>query len=223
MAFFLITATAIGVWRLFHRSSDYRDTRLKNGWPATLALLFLGCFVWFGSGNGLMGDANFNYSRDKRGGVFNWIKNNTAPAAHFAGHPTHIDGLMLFAERRALATTETAHPFYPVYFNEIKRRLELSLKAHYAQDPEEILALLKPEKVDYFIFARKKFYPEMLNKEEYFEPLNSLVQRLASHPPASYAYKKLAELGEGVVVFRDDQSVIIDLAALEQALNRAPQ
>jgi hypothetical protein len=156
----------------------------QNFWPRVLAFLALAAFVIVLSGHGFYGTANYNYSRYKKGKVFEWIRKNTAQDALIAGHPTHIDALMLFGERTAFATTETAHPFYTQYFKEIKRRLELSLRAHYAQDLKTVVDLLQPEGVDYFVFNRMRFYPDALAREKFFEPLHGLVRELASKPPS---------------------------------------
>ncbi len=124
--------------------------------------------------------------------------------------------------RRAYATTETAHPFYTKYFNEMKRRIEISLKAHYATSLREVLEILKPEKIDYFVFSKKRFYPEALEKERYFEPLNALVQKLTSKDYKSYAYKELPTAVDlnvnSYLVFKDEHSAVVDMKELEKYL-----
>lgn len=223
MGMFLILSSSIGIWlALCRQGVEPRDTTLRRAWPALLGIVALGGVVWIGTGSGLRGDANFNQFRTKRGGVMEWIRTNTPEDALIAGHPTHIDPVMLFGERRAFATTETAHPFYQGYFKEMSRRITLSFRAHYATSLRDIALLLLPEGVDYFVFERKKFYPEALKKEEYFSPINSLVTSLTSHPAEQYAYKAIPkELGPDhpYLVYRDDQSVVIDVKALARSYN----
>jgi hypothetical protein len=194
-----------------------------SGVPLALGFAILSTIIWIGTGDGLYGTANYNYSRSKKGEVFNWIRGNTEAEALFAGHPTHIDGLPLFGERRVLATTETTHPFYPVYYAEMKRRLEISLRAHYASSLQEVIDILRPEGVNYFVFSKKRFYPEALTSEEFFAPLDTLVKELTAKDPASYAYKqlptKVTEAAKSFMPFRDEQSVVVKLDGLQTWLH----
>ena len=107
-------------------------------------------------------------------------------------------------------------------FQEVLRRNEISLRAHYAQDLEELYDLLEPEGIDYFIFNRTRFYPEALAKETYFEPLRGLVESLTARNYMDYAYKLLPRQVDlslaPFMPFRDDQSVIIDLNKLGKYL-----
>lgn len=183
---------------------------------------FLLLIIYLGTGNGLQGSANFNYSLKKKGNLFIVLKKHTSEDALIAGHPTFIDGVPLFAMRRAYATTETAHPFYPLYFKEMVRRHEISLKAHYAKDLDEVLRLLKPEGIDFFVFNKQRFYPEALQKESHFAPLNHLAKELTSRHYNDYAYKMLPDKTSDdfpFLLYRDQQSAIIDIKKLERFLN----
>ena len=131
---------------------------------------------------------------------------------------------MLFGARQAYATTEIAHPFYQNYFKEIKRRITISLKAHYARTLPEVLKLLEPEGIDYFIFSKKRFYPEALKKEKYFAPLDTLIKELTSRHYTDYAYKLLpskVKLDEApYMLFKDEQSALIDIKKLREFINK---
>lgn len=227
MAIFFIVALTVGVWRALHCAgsgvADVRNTRIRPAWPSLLGLICLASFVVYGSGSGLYGDANFNYRRDKHGEVTAWLRENTPPQALVAGHPTHIDDVPLFAARRAYVTTEVAHPFYTRYYAEMKRRLEVVLRAHYSATLEELVALLEPEGVDYFVFKRAEFYPEVLEKATYYPPFQPLVKQLASRPQEQYAYRQLpVEVDRErfpFMPFKDRQSVVVDVKALRSFLD----
>ena len=109
----------------------------------------------------------------------------------------------------------------------MKRRLVISLKAHYAQSFEELLELLEPENINYFVFSKQRFYPEALANEKYFSPLDTLVKELTSRPIESYVYKQIPKELNGdddsFQVFRDDQSVVIDLKKLAANLEAIKQ
>lgn len=219
MAFLLIALFSAGTWRAIMPSKPRRVT----GELAPLsAFLLLALVIYSGSGSGLQGTANFNWASDKRGKAFEWIKENTEIDALIAGEPTHIDPVMLFGERQGYVTTETAHPFYPRYNLEMRRRLEVSLRAHYAKDLTELLSLVEPEGIDYFVFARRKFTAEELKKVKYFPPLDGVAAELASRPPEAYAYSMLPERGSAarrqLVSFEDSQSVVISIRELRRYL-----
>ncbi len=224
MTFFLITAFSILPWLALHRSGGKGGDagRFRQAWPAVCGFLFLGLLVVIGTGDGLYGTANFNYSLHKKGGVFEWMRRHTPENALFAGHPTHVDGLPLFGIRRVLANTEVAHPFYTGYYREIKRRLIISLRAHYAASLQEVVDLLEPEGVDYFVFSRQRFYPAALQAEDYFSPLSYLVRELTARPADDYAYKRLprkVDLEKAPYMpFRDEQSAVVDVHLLKKHL-----
>ena len=218
MAMFFITAFSIGVWRLFHRSASYQDMRLKVAWPSALAVIALGWVIYSGGGLGFNGTANFNYSLHKRGKLFVWIEKNIPEDALVAGHPTFIDGVPLFAKRKVLATTETWHPFYKGYNQEIERRIEISLRAHYAKDLRELVQILQPANVDYFVFERQRFYPEALQEAKYFPPFQGLIDKITSRHYLEFAYRELPREMDldkyPCMVFKDQLSVIVDVNCL---------
>lgn len=216
LAFFY--ALPLGIWRLCAGANEHRALR------GSVALGALACTICFGSGSGLetakRGTANFNYHDRTRGGVFAWIRKHTPPDSLIAGHPTHLDPVQLFGMRKGYATTETWHPFFGAYNEEIKRRLALSFRAHYAKTLPEFVTILEPERINYFLFARNLMRPDNLKKAGYLEPLNTLVRELASHDSASYAYFNLPLSNRDVVPFSDEQSVLVDIGALKRFLSQ---
>jgi len=226
MVFFMVAAFTVGLWRVCVRTrspqGNFNDNRLRASWPALLALGCLGVVVYQCSGNGLQGDANFNYPNNKRGRMYEWVRTNTSQDALVACHPTHCDGMQLFGVRRALVTTETSHPFYPRYNLEMRRRSEVSLRAHYAESLEEVVALLQPEGVTHFVFRRADFRPENLKRASYFPPLDKVVKGLVKRPSGTFAFyqlpKQLDQAAYPYVKFIDDTSIIIDVQALSDHL-----
>lgn len=225
MVFFLIGAFTVGIWRLcFKRDAVGQRAHvpiesLRNCWRALICLSGVGVVVFMCSGDGLNGDANFNYHHKKRGGMYAWLRDNTPSDALVACHPTHCDGVQLFAARRALVTTETSQPFYPRYNLEMRRRSELSLRAQYATSLEELVLLLAPEGVTHFVFRRSEFRPENLTKATYFPPLDRVVKEITSRRAEEFIFWSLPRTGLDkenfpFVVFVDNSSIIIDIKAL---------
>ena len=159
-----------------------------------ISLLLLGTIIFLGSSTGLSPAHNFNVKVDRKGELYNWIRENTDKQTLFAGHPTHIDEMQLLGIRKAFVTTETAHPFYEEYFKEISRRMELVWQAYYATNLEEFLKILEAERIDYFVFRRYDFNISTLKKASYDIPFNRLVKKLASLPLESYLFSKLGLL-----------------------------
>jgi hypothetical protein len=225
MVFFMISAFTIGIWRLTLKNDagrTFTEASIRRSWPALLGYLSLGAVVYACSGNGLQGDANFNYPSNKRGRMYEWVKNNTPEDALIACHPTHCDGMQLFGVRRALVTTETSHPFYPRYNLEMRRRSEISLRAHYAESLEDLVTLLQPEGVSHFIFRRADFRGDNLERQTYFPPLDDLMRDLVKRPnrrPVFYDLPKDLDSNRyPYVKFIDDTSIIIDIKLLADYL-----
>lgn len=235
MVFFMVFAFTVGMWRAFHRDPDgaigarkrgsrasLQSSNIRDSWPAILAFCIMGAVVFECSRSGLQGDANFNYPTNKRGHMYEWIRDNTGPEALIACHPTHCDAMQLLGRRRALVTTETSHPFYPRYNLEMRRRSELSLRAHYAQSLADVVTLLEPEGVTHFVFRRSDFRPENISKASYFPPLDMVVQELVTKPAGSLAFYQLPKSMNRekfpYVTFIDDVSIIVDVKALASHL-----
>lgn len=216
MVFFVTTFT-VGIWHLCVRS----EAKFLQKLGGSVALACLGVMIYFGSGSGLQGSMNFNYSlgqrSDERGrDAFQWIKGNTPAQAVIAGHPTFIDPVQLFSLRVAYVTSETAHPFFSKYREEMRRRLGIVLRAHYAGDWNDFLAALGDEKIDYFVFERRAFLP----RARYSPPHDQLVKELLS--TNRWAFGELPEALDRekwpFLVYIDGRSKIVDVAALRKYL-----
>lgn len=208
---FWVVFTICILWKVFNGKKGFISRKLIIAFAVLLISVFIG------NGSGLNGSANFNFHKYKRGKVFEWLKTNTPAESVIAGHPRHIDGVMLFAARQGYATYETAHPFYKKFFEEMLRRHKISFQAHYARSLSELYELLRYENVDYFVFARKRFYPAALKSEKYFEPLSLFVKDLTSFDSNSYAYKQI-DITADYVAFKDKESVVIDIKKLAEYL-----
>jgi len=228
LAVFFVSIFSIGLWRAFHRGEPGRwaDSRWSVAWPSALALVVCGSIVFVGSSLGLVGTLNFNYSADKKGWMFAWLRSNTPESSFIAGHPTHLDGVQLFAVRRGYVTTETTHPFYTGYYAEMRRRNEISLRAHYSGSLRELVDILEPEGITHFIFRRDDFYPGALQKTKFFASYKDLLTPLLSRPEEDYAYRQLPVSVDmeryPFMPFKDHYSTIIDVKALKGFLEKNP-
>lgn len=222
MTIFFVVFLPIAVWRI--AEIGMRQASLGNSAKGTLGLGILGALIFWGSGLNLVGDANFNMPKFVRGNLWSWVADELPKDAVIAGYPAHIDGVQLFGKRQGYVTNEVAHPFYDKYYQEMKRRLEISLRAHFAKDAKAFLALLEPEGITHFVFNRKIFYPENLAEAKYFAPFDVLVKELAAGRPESYFYKRLprdmSNPKFGFLVYKDDQSAVVDIKALKEFVSK---
>ena len=216
---FLIGGMTSGVWRLFVNPIAKTRT-VVSVYGGAIALMLLASLVYWGSGNGLQegrkGTLNFNYNDHSRGRVMNWIKVALPKNALVAGHPTFIDPIQLFGERKGFVTSETWHPFYKAYNEEMKRRLDITFRALYARDLPEFLSLVKKEGITHFIFSRGDLSEAGLKRAYYHRPFDTLVKELASRPVTEYAFRELPRANKSVVPFIDDQSLVVDIAELDK-------
>lgn len=219
-AIFWIFALTVGVWKAL----DLGPTRspLRRSALSVLGLFLVGFIVYSGSELNLSSPANFNWKDTKRGPWTLWLKKNTPETALIAGFPTFIDPVQLFGMRKGYATIETWHPFYSGYNEEMKRRLAISLRAHYAKDLQSLVDILTPENVDYFIFERQRFYPERLHHTVYFKVFQPLLDSLTSGPETDYAFRELPNEVDieryPFMPYRDRLSAIVDVKKLREYL-----
>jgi len=198
--------------------------RLRTSVPSMMCFLVLAGLIYAGSGHGLYGSLNFNTWRTKRGDVWTWAKDHTAPQAVIGGHPTFIDPVMLFGMRKGYVTTETTHPFYDRYYDEMKRRTVVALRAHYARDWRSFLEILGDEKVDYFIFQRAAFKPLALKRATFFSPFGDIMGEVRTRGPSQFVYLKLPSKKEmetfPPLVYVDGFSKVVDVALLREEVKR---
>lgn len=206
ISIFLICFFCISLWRIFpKRIHSY------------LALLLLASYVFIGTGSGLQKEAGYNYEKGQDGHIFEWIRKYTAQDSVVAGYPNLVDPLPLFAMRKVYISNETAHPFYDKFYEVVKHRLEVTFRAHYARNMKDFLNALNDEKIDYFIFDRKRFAPEALAKASYFAPFDKLIEELTKNNVGEYAYFQLPkDLDEKApyLKFIDSNTALVDVKLL---------
>lgn len=92
---------------------------------------------------------------------------STPKDALIAGHPNLMDTIPTFAQRRAFATYELAHPWSRGYWAQLKPWLVDLFKAYYAADPEEVAAFCRKYGIAFLIVDDRHFTPAFL-KGGYF-------------------------------------------------------
>lgn len=216
-AVFFIVAFSTAITRLWNENSArvgmFRSRIFHPRILASCAAALLLAVILFGSGLGLDGTLNFNRTRDQKGRVFAWASKYTPLDSRFAGDPAFIDPMMLFGARKVFISFETAHPFYDKYRIETRRRLELSLRAHYATDFTPLIALADAGN-DYFVYDRKIFRD--LSKAQYGPPFYDLVKELTAKSPQIFEdFKNRAQSDPELVPFADKYGLVVNLKVLK--------
>jgi hypothetical protein len=224
LALFFITSFSAAAWNWAANGAAFREKEpVSKPLRGALALTALALLVAVSSGSGLEGTANVSIERRKYGKVHEWLERTTPKDALVAGDPTIMNPVPLFAKRKAYISTETAHPFYDKYYQESKRRMELSIRAHYASSLREFLSIVEPERISYFIFRRRQFYPKALAKSRYPAPFDRFASALTStRPVEQFAYRELPSAVDmeraPYMPFKDEHVAVVDVAALRRSL-----
>jgi len=100
----------------------------------------------------------------------------TPKAALIAGHPNLMDNVTTFAQRRALATFELAHPWSKGYWWQIKPRLEELFTAYYANDPQVVRDFCRKYQVSFLVVDDRHFSPEFLAGGHFLVPFDQPLQ-----------------------------------------------
>lgn len=249
MAFFFILFFMVSIWRTFDDGSEDKEKKshpwiqkatLKDSYGPLIMFILLGTFVYLTSGNGLSGNANFNWSLYKKGHAYEWLKNNTKEDSLIAGHPTSVDPVPLFAIRKVFISTEMAHPFYPKFYKEVEKRLKVVLDATYAKTLKDLVDILEPYNIDYFLFERNLFYTNRLgygdpskdgyndpNRNDnvgagYPKPFKDYVKKISNRPWNEFAYRELpleVDMEKyPFMPYKDKYMVVVDIKALKNYL-----
>ncbi len=141
----------------------YKTALRVERWPRYLAILALVAAASLGAWR-LEGVGLKDYSAYRA--VYAALAETTKDAL-IAGHPNLMDTIPTFAQRRAFATYELAHPWSRGYWAKLKPRLVDLFKAYYAADPQEVVAFCRKYGIAFLIVDDRHFTPAFL-KGGYF-------------------------------------------------------
>jgi hypothetical protein len=129
-----------------------------ENWPRQLAILALvavaGLGAWRLEGVGLR---DYSAYRPLYAALANIPKD-----ALVAGHPYLMDTVPTFAQRRAFATYELAHPWSKGYWAQLEPRLHDLFQAYYAADPQAVVAFCRKYGISFLIVDDRHFTPAFL-------------------------------------------------------------
>ena len=127
-------------------------------WPRSVAILALVAAASLGAWR-LEGVGLKDYSAYRA--VYTALA-ETNQDALIAGHPNLMDTIPTFAQRRAFATYELAHPWSRGLWAKLQPRLVDLFKAYYAADPQEVVAFCRKYGIAFLIVDDRHFTPAFL-------------------------------------------------------------
>jgi hypothetical protein len=142
-----------------------------NRWPRNLALLSLVLAATLG-GLRLQGVGLKDYSAYQ---ALYAALARTPKDALIAGHPNLMDTVPTFAQRRAFATYELAHPWSRGYWQQLRPRLDDFFRAYYAATPQEVLAFCRKYRISFLVVDDRHFRPDFLAGGVFFFPMEQRV------------------------------------------------
>jgi len=209
-AVFFIVSLPSAVWNFCEASPGAG----RDDWRGMLSLLLIGVFVWRCDPKGLDGRAGFSNKRPDPD-FYRVIDQKLPPDAVLAGNPEAFPGVPLYSKRRLLVSSEVSHPFYPVYYAEMTRRLKIAWASVYARSRDQFVDALKKEGVGYFIFKKSDYTIKKLGHAVTFQPLGAYVKNLSNFPGEQFFYTQLMKsTARDFVVYEDKRVVLVDLSKL---------
>jgi hypothetical protein len=137
-------------------------------WPRSVAILVLVAAASLGAWR-LQGVGLKDYSAYRA--VYAALA-GTPKDALMAGHPNLMDTIPTFAQRRAFATYELAHPWSRGFWAKLQPRLADLFKAYYAADPREVVAFCRKYGIAFLIVDDRHFTPAFLKGGYFLFPGN---------------------------------------------------
>ncbi len=133
----------------------------------------------------------------------------TPKDALIAGHPNLMDNVPVFAQRRAFATFELAHPWSKGLWLGLRPRLEELFLAYYAEDPKTVAAFAEKYGVHFLVVDDRHFKKEFLEGRPFFAPFDDLIRGITK------GRDRFAVLSEEIFPGRriDEHVRILDLRA----------
>ena len=135
-------------------------------WPRFAAILALVALAGLGAWR-LQGVGLKDYSAYRA--VYTALA-ETPKDALMAGHPNLMDNIPTFAQRRAFATYELAHPWSRGLWDQLQPRLTDLFQAYYAADPQEVVAFCRKYGIAFLIVDDRHFTPAFLRGGSFLFP-----------------------------------------------------
>jgi hypothetical protein len=124
-----------------------------------------------------------------------------------AGSPRRLDDVMLQGKRSVLAPYKLAHPWFTVYYDEMRERTQATLRAHFARTREPINALHRRYGATHFLVEKWLFRAARADRRLFAEPFNQEVYEELGARRTFF----LSPPPRGLFLWEDDDYGLIEL------------
>jgi hypothetical protein len=122
-----------------------------------------------------------------------------------AGHPDDMDNVPVIAQRKVLANSETAFPYYLGYYTKMRQKVFDVLQAYYATDWQTLWSFVRRYQIDALVLRKEHFRLAARNTRLYYEPFESWLR--ASLPETSAFV--LATPPKALTCYENDRYVVL--------------
>ena len=201
---YLLSSTFTGI--------KYKISQIIVSRLSSLVIMFV--FIGF-MGVTFKGPIGLNVNANSEKELYRFLQ--TLPEdALFAGHPTRMDNIPLWAKRRILVSNETSNTWFDEAWEEMKERTYDNFDAYYASNPGPLIALRKKYGVDYMLVHEVDISPYYSKSCNYFEPFTAWVKQLCQKPNTDLIWRKATSTS---VVGKASYYYVIDLDIFIAQLN----
>lgn len=128
-----------------------------------------------------------------------------------AGHPSLMDNVPTFAERKAFITEEASVPYYTNFYPIIKERTYNFFKAYYSDSLKEIYDFCKMHNINYIIVDKKHFSNAYFKGNRfYLNPFNGYIKNLIKNK-TTFA---LMSIPQNKRIFEDNDVFVVKVEGL---------
>ncbi len=131
--------------------------------------------------------------------------------AFIAGHPSDLNGIPLFCQKRVLIQEEMSQAWDKNYYRKIKERTYGLFRAYYAESLAEVKAFCRKYGITHLMINKEHFTSRYIKQDEfYLEPFNSYIKQLVEKKPFVLVSPAAAEF----VVYESRKYIIFDVRGL---------
>jgi hypothetical protein len=145
--------------------------------------------------------------RRKMSGAARFLREDLPERILVAGSPKRMDDVMVQGKRSVLTPYKLAHPWFTLYYDEIRERTRATLRAHFAAGPRPLNALHERYGVTHFLVEKELFY------------LAERDRKLFANPYSEEVYQELGKRREfyldpvpvQLLLWEDEKYAIVEL------------
>jgi len=192
----------IGIVQIFSMVNNFKRMKPNISIMLITFILFL---AFHGTGFSRSHALNINVADNSD--ILEFIK--TLPRdSQIAANPVVSDNIPAFTGRKVFFNREHCLPFYKNYYSAIKERANKFFELYYTKDENTLNTIANNYGINYLIISKSDFLEEHLkDKEIFYEPFNSEINKIIENSNGIFAWKKLSHKK----IYEDNDFIILKL------------